>query len=476
MTASGPRADDLPRLAFVYHPRSFGTMAIAEAAETICELVWVIDSSEPDVSSMSRLLRRVGGVVDVAGMSFEQAAAAIAQERPAGILALADERLLWTARVAALLKLPFLQPDVAARLTDKYVQREALQAAGLPVPGFWQVPDEADERGWQALASVATFPAVLKPRRGEGSRDIVRVRSFDELRVLVAETPAAEASAAGASDGEAPDGGAPAGEAPGDAPAGEAPAGEAPAGDAAPADGESPPARHERAHDLVLEEYLGDRPEAAGHHFADYVSVESVVSGGQISHLAITGRFPPADPFRETGFFIPCAFDEQQRAEIADVATAAVRAIGVGVGVLHTEVKLTPDGPRVIELNGRIGGGVPEMLADATGVRLMALAMRVALGESIVFETMPDCTQVGYLLYVQAPASMTTVTGIDGLDRLRAMPGVDEVTINRGPGRAVDWRSGNHGHVFSVRGAVADHDELRSIERFVSGEVEIHGD
>jgi biotin carboxylase len=447
MTASGSRADDLPRLAFVYHPRSFGTMAIAEAAETICELVWVIDSSDPDVSSMSRLLRRVGVVVDVDGMSVEQAAAVIAQAQPAGILALADERLLWTARVAALLKLPFLKPDVAARLTDKYLQREALQAAGLPVPGFWQVPDEADERGWQALASVATFPAVLKPRRGEGSRDIVRVRSFDELRVLVAETPAAEAS----------DGG-------------------APAGDAAPADGESPPARHERAHDLVLEEYLGDRPEAAGHHFADYVSVESVVSGGQISHLAITGRFPPADPFRETGFFIPCAFDEQQRAEIADVATAAVRAIGVGVGVLHTEVKLTPDGPRVIELNGRIGGGVPEMLADATGVQLMALAMRVALGESIVFETMPDCTQVGYLLYVQAPASMTTVTGIDGLDRLRAMPGVDEVTINRGPGRAVDWRSGNHGHVFSVRGAVADHDELRSIERFVSGEVEIHGD
>jgi biotin carboxylase len=439
MTASGSHADELPRLAFVYHPRSFGTMAIAEAAEGICELVWVIDTSEPDVSSMSRLLRRVGSVVDVVGMSVEQAAATIAEAQPAGILALADSRLLWTAQVAALLKLAFLTPDVAARLTDKYLQREALQRAGLAVPGFWQVPGEADEPAWRALQRVATFPAVLKPRRGEGSRDIVRVHSFEELRVLAAATPAASA---------------------------------------APAESDSEPSQSEHEHEpeLVLEEYLGDRAEAAGHHFADYVSVESVVSGGEISHLAITGRFPPAEPFRETGFFIPCAFDDDTRSAIADLATAAVRAIGVGIGALHTEVKLTPDGPRVIELNGRIGGGVPEMLADATGVQLLPLAMRIALGESIAFESMPDCTQIGYLLYVQAPASMTTVTSIDGLDRLRAMPGVEEVTLNRGPGRAVSWRSGNHGHVFSVRGAVADHEQLRSLERFVSSEVEIHGD
>ena len=140
------------------------------------------------------------------------------------------------------------------------------------------------------------------------------------------------------------------------------------------------------APELVLEEYLQDRPEAAGHHFADYVSVESVVSDGRVSHLAITGRFPPAEPFRETGFFIPCAFDEDECAAIAELATAAVRALGVEVGSLHTEVKLTPQGPRVIELNGRIGGGVPEMLADATGIELLPLAMRVALGESIAFD------------------------------------------------------------------------------------------
>jgi biotin carboxylase len=399
-------------------------MAIAQAGEGICELVWIVDTSVPEVGSMTRLLARIGDVVDVAGMSLEEAAGAVAAARVDGILALADGLLAWTARVAALLELRFMSPEVAERLTDKYVQRAALQRAGLPVPGYWRIPADDDQDAWEALARAARFPAVLKPRSGEGSRDTVRVQSLPELRAMVAETTEAPGSGGG----------------------------------------------------LVLEEYLRDRPGSASHPFADYVSVESVVSDAHVSHLAITGRFPPAEPFRETGFFIPSAFDDEQSKLIAEVASAAVQAVGLQMGLLHTEVKMTPDGPRVIEVNGRIGGGVPEMLADATGVELLPMALRVALGESIAFETMPRCVQVGYLLYVQAPLAMRTIRSVDGLDRLRAHPGVQEVILNRGPGSAVDWRSGNHGHVFSVRGSVADHEALRSLERYVNTEVQIHGE
>lgn len=426
MADSSASDSDRPRLAFAYHPRSFGTMAVAEAAAGICELIWILDTTEPEINSMSRLLRRLGAVVDVAAMSPEQAAAAIAATQPDGILALADSLLAWTAEIASRLELPFISPDVAEQLTDKHAQRVALRQAGLPVPGFWRVPDEQDdEHAWRALAQAATFPAVLKPRSGEGSRDTVRVDSFAELRAMVAQTPNVAESI---------------------------------------------------RPKLVLEAYLADRPGALERRFADYVSVESVVSHGKISHLAITGRFPPAEPFRETGFFIPCAFDQAECAAIAAVATAAVQAVGVDIGLLHTEVKLTPDGPCVIELNGRIGGGVPEMLADATGVELLPMAMQVALGESVVFETMPSCAQIGYLLYVQAPLAMHTIRAVDGLEQLRARPGVQEVTLNRGPGSSVDWRAGNHGHVFSVRGAVGDYDTLSAIEQQATTEVQIHGD
>jgi len=393
-------------------------MAVADAAKGICELVWIVDTSDAEVASVSRLLRRLGTVIDVAGMTVEGAAAEIAAARPDGILALADSLLAWTAQLAEILALPFITPAVAARLTDKYTQRAALRDAGVPTPGFWQVPDVSDLDAWARLAVEATFPAVFKPRRGEGSRDVVPVASLDELHSLAAEVRGS----------------------------------------------------------FVLEEYLLDRPARGAQHFAGYVSVESVVVAGRISHLAITGRFPLAEPFRETGFFIPSALDAEDESAVLEVATAAVEALGVSIGALHTEIKLTPHGPRVIEVNGRIGGGVPEMLHDACAVELLPLAMRIALGEEIVFDTMPPCARVGYLLYVQAPASMRRIVAVEGLDALRADPDVAEIILSRGAGRSVHWREGNHGHVFSVRGAVSDHRRLATMERRVREEVHIRGD
>jgi biotin carboxylase len=419
----GPAADGLRRLAFAYHPRSFGALAIAEAARGTCELVWIVDTTDPEVASMVRLLRRLGPVVDVAAMPLEEAASSVAALRPDGILALADTLLLWSAELAQRLELPFIAPEVARRLTDKHAQRTALRDAGLPVPGFWRIPDAADAEGWAVLAREATFPALLKPRQGEGSREVTAVHSLAELRSLLA----ASAQAAG-----------------------------------------SEPAQ------LVLEEYLRDR--SGGGPFASYVSVESLVCAGRISHLAITGRFPLAEPFRETGFFIPSALDPEDQRAVLEVASAAVGALGVSIGCLHTEIKLTPDGPRVIEINGRIGGGVPEMLGHATGVELLPLAMRLALGDHIAFEEPPECVEVGYLFYVQAPASMRRIVAVEGLDGLRADPSVQELILSRGPGRSVDWREGNHGHVFSVRGFVADHEALKTVERRIHAEVQIHGE
>lgn len=422
-SCDGPAAAAPRRLAFAYHPRSFGALAIAEAARGTCELVWIVDTTVPEVTSMSRLLRRLGPVVDVAGMSLEEAASSVAALRPDGMLALADTLLLWSAQLAQRLELPFIAPEVARRLTDKHAQRTALRDAGLPVPGFWRIPEAQDADGWALLAQEATFPALLKPRQGEGSRDVTAVQSLEQLRSLLAANP----------------GGA----------------------------GSEPP-------QLVLEEYLRDRP--GGGPFASYVSVESLVSAGRISHLAVTGRFPLAEPFRETGFFIPSALDGEDQRAVLEVASAAVNALGVSIGCLHTEIKLTPDGPRVIELNGRIGGGVPEMLSHATGVELLPLAMRLALGDEIAFDELPECVEVGYLFYVQAPASMRRIVAVEGLDGLREDPSVQELILSRGPGQSVDWREGNHGHVFSVRGFVADHAALGNVARRIHAEVQIHGE
>jgi biotin carboxylase len=414
----------LPKLAYVYHPRSFATLSLAEAAQGVCEMLWIIDTSQEEVASMARLLRKFGPALDVAGLTFDDAAALVALHAPRGILALADDCLRWTAEIATRLNLPFLTPETAFRLTDKHAQREALSTHGLVVPRSWVITQNDSDETWSRVKDEATFPAVLKPRQGEASRDTLPVHSFDEFRALW--------------------------------------------------ESNRTPAGHIR--EFVLEEFIPDSLDAvAGEGFAGYVSVESFVCDGRITHLAINGRMPPAYPFRETGFFIPAELDSDQQRDVLTVASAGVMAMGITVGCLHTEIKLTPSGPVVIEVNGRIGGGVPEMLVAATGVRLLSLAMRLAIGESVVSDEMPACHRVAYLFYVHADREMQKVTSVSGLDELREVPGIDEIILNRGPGQPVDWREGNHGHVFSVFGTAADHDELRHVMYLVASLTKIEG-
>lgn len=412
----------LPRLAYLYHPTSFPTFTLSAAAERLCEMIWVIDRTIPEMEDMTRLLARLGTVVDIAEMQDEQAAAAIGEHEPAGILTLADARLTTTARLAELLGLPFFSSETARALTDKFAQRQALASAGLPVPRYAVVPALEDAAGWERLGAEAVFPAVLKPRVGEGSRDTFRVESLKEARVLAEQSEA---------------------ERPG--------------------------------RPLVLEEYLRDAPGVVRRGFGGYVSVECVVSRGVVCPVAITGRFPPAEPFRETGFFIPAALDEDLASAVVDAACRSARALAITQGCLHIEIKLTPDGPRVIEVNGRLGGGMSEMLTIAAGIDLYPVALRLALGEDVRFSGLARCAQVGWLLYVHAPWSMHEVTALAGIDALANWPEVNEVVVNRGAGGKVDWREGNHGHVFSVLGAARDHDELLELERRVHEEVRIDG-
>jgi ATP-grasp N-terminal domain len=408
-----------PTLAIVYHPASFSVFQLMEAAHELCSMVWVVDGSLDDSAGAARLLRRFGAVVDVAGMDGGQAAAAVAELHPDGILSFKDKRLRFTAELSERLGLPFHSPQVAARLTDKFTQRQALRDGGVAVPGFQTVPRDHDGAGWEAFAAAARFPGVLKPRiDNEASRDTVPVASLAELREIASRADGTE---------------------------------------------------------LVLEEYLGDRSGGVRDCFADYVSVESVVSHGEISHVAVTGRFPPAEPFRESGFFIDAELQPGDREAALATATAALEALAIETGCCHTEVKFTPEGARVIEVNGRIGGGVPEMLSDISDVDLLKVAMRVALGEQIRFAQPLAPERVGFLFYVHAPRSMRQVTAVEGLEQLCKDPRVTEGILSRGPGQAVDWREGNHGYVFSLRGTVADHDELEQIDRRVHADVRISG-
>lgn len=89
-----------------------------------------------------------------------------------------DVSMRSVAGVAEALDLPGLSPDAALRATDKGYMREALQAAGIPVPAFRVL---TGEEGLSAAARSIDFPMVVKPTDNAGSRGVQKVDSPMEL-------------------------------------------------------------------------------------------------------------------------------------------------------------------------------------------------------------------------------------------------------------------------------------------------------
>lgn len=407
-----------PLLAVGYGPRCVPAIQIAEAATGICDLLWLVDLTLAEMVEMAPLLSRFGPVVDISGRDAAKRAASVGAYAPDGITTLLDAWMVELAVVAGELGLAFHSPACAAVLTDKVAQRNALRAAGLDVPRCVTLGAGPARDVIAAVADEVGWPAVLKPRSAQGSRHTFLAKDPVEATRLL--------GGLGSSRGE-----------------------------------------------MVLEDYLLGDAARVGGPFADYVSVESVVAHGQVSHLAITGRFPPAETFRETGFFMPAALDDSEQHGVLDEASRAIEALGVQTGCLHTEIKLTPDGPRVIEVNGRAGGGVPEMLQRSAGLPLLELVMRVALGEPLHVDGPVPMRGVGYRFFLQPPAIATTVGAIDGLDHLADQEGVDTISVHRGPGAALDWRDGSRCHIVAVAGTARDLDELVRIDRFLHDDVSV---
>ncbi len=412
-------ANSLPLLAIPYAGLSPAVMTTAQAATGVCSILWLVDGEDPSVRLDVRALERFGQVADLGGHSPERWADAVRPFRPDGIVTFSDDRMVDVALLAEDLGLPFHRPDVARRLTDKMLQRDALRRAGLPMPESTPVGSHLDGDALKNIATNVRYPAVLKPVHGTDSRTTLRVDDADELLAAFRSL----------------------------------------FGDSRP--------------DMVIEEYLADGGPCLGEGFADYLSVESLVVAGHVEHFAVTGRFPLAPPLRESGFFIPADLTPDQRIVALDVARAALDALGVETGALHTEIKFTPDGPRVIEVNGRLGGGVPLMLEMMGAASAPRLAMEVALGRTPDTAALEPREGIGFRLLFHAPMTARRVLAVENLEQIGQLPGAPTATLHRPPGTEIDWRTGTNDYVYSVIGVAQDYNQLRMINKSAGAMVQM---
>src|SRR5690606_8676659 len=116
------------------------------------------------------------------------------------------------------------------------------------------------------------------------------------------------------------------------------------------------------------------------------VSVDSVVYQGTVYPLVVAHKILGTEPpfeYEEVGHDVDGndpLLDDPEFQELLDRCHAAV---GWRNGMTHVEVKLSPQGWVIIELNARMGGGkIPYLGQLATGVDATLAAAAVAIGQA----------------------------------------------------------------------------------------------
>jgi biotin carboxylase len=172
---------------------------------------------------------------------------------------------------------------------------------------------------------------------------------------------------------------------------------------------------------LALVEELVDGPEVTAVGF----SVD-----GAYHCLAVTDRVVADPPAFGVALAHVWPSELSDTSKVSETVSAALRAIGLADGPSYVQLRVAADGPRVIEVAARLGGGHDaELVQAATGVDLNALALDAALGRPAAVRV-PDPPAGGAVtrFLVGPPGVLERVEVPGDLD------GVRQVRVYREPG------------------------------------------
>lgn len=165
------------------------------------------------------------------------------------------------------------------------------------------------------------------------------------------------------------------------------------------------------------------------------LTVNAFSLDGVFHPLTVTDRITGEGP--AFGVALAHAWPSEHAVEAAvDAARRAAEAVGVANGPTYTQVVLGPDGPRVMELAARLGGGHDaELCRLALGVDLNGLALTAALGEPV---EVPEPEPAGGACVRFLVPPLGVLEDVEGLEEALALDGIEDARVYRSPG----WRFG----------------------------------
>jgi biotin carboxylase len=314
----------------------------------------------------------------------EQIAEAAALRPVGGVVPTSDATAIIGALAAEKLGLAWNSPEAARRAADKHAQREALRAAGLPVPAF-SLHDLGGDP--EAAAAAVPYPCVLKPLTLSASRGVIRaddpagfVAAWRRIARLLHDTRAERRARSRADEGS-----------------------------------------------VLVEAFV---PGAE-------VALEGLLRGGALEVLAFFDKPDPLDGpfFEETLYVTPSRHPAALQAEVARLVGEGARALGLAEGPVHAELRLSTAGPVILEIAARsIGGLCSRTLRFGAGLTLEEVLVAHAMG--IPLAGVRREARASGVMMLPIPRR-GVLHGVAGVPEAKAVPGVVDAVITAQEGREV---------------------------------------
>jgi len=278
------------------------------------------------------------------------------------------------AAITQALGLPGIPPEVAARSNNKALMKERWLRDGIPTPFGAEATTLAEAE--QILGRVG-FPAIVKAVDNAASRGSVKIESKAEL-------PAAFESAKAAS----------------------------------------------RSGTAVVEQYVIGAEQ----------SVETIVWQGRHYHVGMADRAFGYHPFHiETAHFDPSELPDETQRRIYEVVDAAADSLGIDFGPAKADMILTRDGPMILEMPARLSGGFHSQYTTplSSGKHPIKAVLGLAVGRPLDESQLRQSKDlVAVCSGIFPPPGL--IRAVHGVDAAKALPGVEEVFVTRGPGQRIE--------------------------------------
>lgn len=197
--------------------------------------------------------------------------------------------------------------------------------------------------------------------------------------------------------------------------------------------------------EVIIEEYME----------GDELSIDSLVCDGQVYICGIADRIIERAPFFiETGHVMPSQKSKEILDEAVEVLKKGIKALGITIGAAKGDIKVTPQGVKIVEMAARLSGGFMSTYTFpySSGVNLMQAGIKIMLGEKPTSDELtPKWSKVAVeKALIPEPGIIKEIKGLEEAEQIH---GVRNIFITKEIGDEVVKPVNNvqkAGHIIAV--------------------------